>query len=107
MVGCVPGKGCYFRGEEKRIGSREDPRSELHHKMAEVWPFSGLPYVLGYHSNCAIVSFAKIMDGSVTDIAGPLNLDRVSDRLMCWNITRNVARLLNFMLARDTTNLIP
>jgi hypothetical protein len=55
IIACVPGKGCYFRGEEKRIDSNEDPRSELHSKLENIWPFPGLDYVLGYHSTGCIL----------------------------------------------------
>jgi hypothetical protein len=98
MIACIPGKGCYFRGEEKKIDSNEDPRHELYAKLQKIWPFPGLAYVLGYHSTGYFLTFSKILIGNAVDIAGPLNLNHPTSRLQCWNITRNVARLLNQMV---------
>ena len=107
MIACVPGKGCYFRGEEKRIDSNEDPKSELHSKLENIWPFPGLAYVLGYHSTGCFLTFSKILVGSAVNVAGPLNLDDPTSRLQCWNTTRNISRLLNFMVTAPGPSRMP
>jgi serine/threonine protein kinase len=105
VVASVPGKGCYFRGEENRFGSNENPKKELFSKLHDVWPFPGIPYVLGYYANGTIVRFAKIVTDGTFDISTSLDLDKARDRLICWNITRNIARLLNFMVNQESTSI--
>ena len=107
VVGCIPGKGCFFRGEEKKIGSNEDPKSELYEKLQDIWPFPGLGYVLGYHSAGCLVTFSKVVVGNAFDICGPLDLANPTARLQCWNVMRNVARLLNFMIAHPGPSQMP
>ena len=57
----VPNKGCFFRGEEKKLlDSHEDPRVELYSKLQDTWPFPGLLCVLGYYSVGAVVTFCAV-----------------------------------------------
>jgi Protein kinase domain len=100
-------KGCFFRGEEKKLESSEDPRLELYSKLQDVWPFPGLPYVLGYYSVGPIITFCKVSKGDAQGLHGlTLDLNEAGERLKCWNIVRNVARIIKFM-ANTTSTISP
>ena len=99
----LPGHGCFFRGEEKKIGSDENPQAELYEKLQRVWPFPGLSYVLGYHSVGTVVTFSRVQVGSADDVTLPMRLDDASVRLECWNVVRNVARIIKFMALYSTS----
>ena len=94
----IPGKGCFFRGEEKKLDSNEDPREELTRKLLATWPFPGLPYVLGYFSIGAMVTFCAVFEDNAQPLDQlALDLNNPRARLMCWNALRNVSRVIKFM----------
>jgi Protein kinase domain len=98
----VRGHGCFFRGEEKMMGSGEDPKSELRSKLQKVWPFPGLPYLLRYYSEGTVLTFCRVSSDAAEDVTKPLMLDSASARLECWNIVRNIARIIRFMMRFDS-----
>jgi hypothetical protein len=94
----IPGKGCFFRGEEKKLDSNEDPREELTRKLLATWPFPGLPFVLGYFSIGAMVTFCAVFEDNAQPLDQlALDLNNPRARLMCWNAVRNVSRVIKFM----------
>ena len=94
----VSNKGCFFRGEEKKLGSHEDPKVELYSKLQDTWPFPGLPFVLGYYSVGAMVTFCAVSKNDACRLHGlRVDFDSAQARLSCWNTIRNVARVIKFM----------
>jgi len=100
------GRGCFFRGEEKKSGSSEDPRAELHEKLGKIWPFPGLPFVLGYFSVGVNLTFACVYKDRTVPLGNPLQLDQVQDRLECWNAVRNITRIMKYM-ASTALSILP
>ena len=103
----ILGKGCYFRGEEKKLDSNEDPRVELYLKLQDNWPFPGLPFVLGYYSVGAMVTFCTVSNSDAQPLHDlTLDLNNAQARLRCWNAVRNIARVIKFM-ASNFNSLSP
>ena len=102
----IYGRGCFFRGEEKKLGSSEDPQAELYEKLQDIWPFLGLPFVLGYFSVGANLTFACVYKDRAVPLGNPLLLGQSQDRLKCWNAVRNITRIMKFM-ATNTPSISP
>jgi len=100
----ILGKGCYFRGEEKKLDSNEDPRVELYSKLQDTWPFPGLPFVLGYYSVGATVTFCAVSKSDAQPLHElTLDLNNAQARLRCWNAVRNIARVIKFMASNSNS----
>lgn len=104
MSATLPNKGCFFRGEEKKLDSNEDPRLEFYSKLQDTWTFPGLPFVLGYYSVGAVVTFCAVSTSDARPLDDvTLDLDNAHARLRCWNTIRNVARVINFMASNSNS----
>lgn len=99
-------RGCFFRGEEKKFGSSENPQAELYEKLHKVWPFPGLPFMLGYFSVGANLTFACVYKDRTVPLGNPLQLEQNQDRLKCWNAVRNITRIMKFM-SNNTPSISP
>lgn len=103
----IPSKGCFFRGEEKKLDSNENPREELYSKLEDIWPFPGLLFVLGYYAVGPSVTFCAVSKNNAEPIQGlTLDLNNALGRLRCWNTMRNVSRVIKFM-ATTSNSLSP
>ena len=102
----IYGRGCFFRGEEKKLGSNEDPQAELYEKLQDIWPFPGLPFVLGYFAVGDNLTFACVYKDRAVPLGDPLLLGQDRDRLKCWNAVRNITRIMKFM-ATNTLSISP
>lgn len=101
----VVGKGCFFRGEEKKMDSNENPAAELHEKLQHVWPFPGIPFVLGYWSVGTSIHFCKVSKDNSEEIVH-YELSSALGKLHCWNAIRNGSRLMKYM-ASTYMSLVP
>lgn len=73
----IYGSGCLFRGEEKELGSSEDPLVELYEKLQGIWPLPGLPVVPGYFSVDSNLTFACVYMDRAVPLSNPLLLANI------------------------------
>jgi len=86
------------------LDSNEDLRVELYSKLPDMWPFPGLPFVLGYYSVGATVTFCAVSKSDAQPLQElTLDLNNAQARLRCWNAVRNIARVIKFMASNSNS----
>mmetsp|Transcript_19348 Transcript_19348/g.53186 ORF Transcript_19348/g.53186 Transcript_19348/m.53186 type:complete len:301 (-) Transcript_19348:117-1019(-) len=69
-----------------------------------MWPFPGLPFVLGYYSVGATVTFCAVSKSDAQPLQElTLDLNNAQARLRCWNAVRNIARVIKFMASNSNS----